>query len=59
MEHCILDKQYNQCPHLGDNQECLADNIACGMRKKEKEPEVFSGGYRREPRWYEQLRKRD
>lgn len=58
MVKCVLDKQYNNCPHLGDNQECKDKGTACGMRETEKKEDlVIQEGYVRQKRWYEDIRK--
>lgn len=57
MTKCVLDKQYNHCPHLGDNQQCMETETKCGMREKEKEEIPSLEGYVRQKRWYEDIRK--
>lgn len=58
MVKCVLDKQYNACPHLGENQECTDKTTSCGMRETEKKEESFTQeGYVRQKRWYEDIRK--
>ena len=57
MAKCVLDKQYNSCPHLGENQQCNNNDEHCGMREREIEIPVSPEGYVREKRWYEEIRK--
>lgn len=58
MVKCVLDKQYNYCPHLGENQQCMDKDTQCGMREKEKEVPSTLEGYVRQKRWYEDLQNR-
>ena len=59
MAKCALKKEYNNCPHLKDSQECGLLEPSCGMREKEEEKGITSEGYVRKKRWYEEIRNRE
>lgn len=48
MKKCVLEEKYNQCPELGENQECLRDGH-CNMQEPEEPAKTV---YQREQRWY-------
>lgn len=53
---CLLDKSYNKCPYIAEDQTCQK-NAQCNMQIK-LQNNASGYSYVREPRWYEKYYKK-